>query len=76
MTDPADDAGARPDNDTLLAFDFGLRRIGVAIGNLRLGTASALTTLIARDKAADLEAIGEILREWRPARLIPRVNHL
>lgn len=61
---------APPQNDTLLAFDFGLRRIGVAVGDCAHGTASALATIVSGGRAADLDAIARHVDEWRPARLI------
>ena len=64
-------AGAgRSDTDSLLAFDFGLRRTGVAVGSRRLATASALTTLVGAGKGPDLDAIAELVEEWHPGRLI------
>lgn len=61
---------ASPIDETLLGFDFGLRRIGVAVGNRQFGTASALDTLICPPSGPDYNAIGALVREWRPARLI------
>ena len=56
----------QPDNRSLLAFDFGLKRIGVATGSLITGTASALTTLQSKDDAPDWQAIEALLAEWSP----------
>ena len=55
--------------ETLLGFDFGLRRVGVASGNALTGTATPLTTLQAQGKAvyAPIEAL---LREWQPDALV------
>ncbi|MGB4765635.1 MAG: Holliday junction resolvase RuvX [Rugosibacter sp.] len=55
---------------TLLAFDFGLQRIGVAIGELRLGQARALSCIQKEDNTARFAAIGELIREWQPTRLV------
>lgn len=54
----------------LLGFDFGERRIGVAVGQSVTGTARALTTLTNRQSAPDWEAIGRLLAEWRPDALV------
>jgi putative Holliday junction resolvase len=54
----------------LLAFDYGLRRIGVAAGNTEVGTASPLVTLSARDGVPDWERVADLLDEWRPALLL------
>ena len=51
---------------TLLCFDYGLKRIGVAVGQELTGTASALTTVAARDGKPDWDAISRLFEEWRP----------
>lgn len=48
---------------TLLGFDFGTKRIGVAVGETTTGTARALTTIPTRDGAA----LQKLLHEWKPA---------
>ena len=52
-----------------LAFDFGMRRVGVASGNSLTRTATPLTTL-ALEGEARLSAIAVLIREWRPAELV------
>lgn len=59
-----------PVNETLMAFDFGLRRIGVAVGNRMLATANALDTLHSSAGGPDYRAIARLVDEWRPDRLI------
>jgi len=59
-----------PARGTLLAFDFGLARIGVAVGELETGRANALTTLGEERNAARFAAIDALLREWRPVALV------
>ena len=54
----------------LLGFDYGLRRIGVAIGQQLTGTASALATIHARDGKPDWDRISELIRAWRPGALV------
>lgn len=66
MPDPA----ALPARGTVLAFDFGERRIGVAVGECELRTASALTTLDAETNDARWSGIGRLLDEWKPALLV------
>ena len=63
MTRPADPA-------TVLAFDFGTRRIGVAVGNTVTRAARALTTVSGTTEEARLEAIRELVDEWQPQRLV------
>jgi len=58
------------DLQTLLGFDFGIRRIGVAIGQELTGTAAALTTVRARDGDPDWDTISELIRTWRPDALV------
>ena len=55
---------------TLLAFDFGVKRIGVAIGDTLLGKAQALTTITAEDNATRFATIGELIGEWQPLQLV------
>lgn len=51
---------------TLLAFDYGLRHIGVAVGQVMIGSANPLAVIKARDGAPDWQHIEKVLREWQP----------
>lgn len=55
---------------TLLALDFGLRRIGIASGSTITQTASPLQTIDAADGEPDWIALDSLLEEWKPAILI------
>ena len=55
---------------TLLAFDFGTKRIGVAVGNSISGTAQPLTTLHGEQNGQRFAAIKALVREWQPAALV------
>jgi putative Holliday junction resolvase len=55
---------------TVLAFDFGTQRIGVAIGEGMLGQARALTTIDSPANDARFAAIAKLIAEWQPARLV------
>lgn len=55
---------------TVLAFDFGARRIGVATGETLLGSAHPLTVIHAESNEARLAAIGKLVAEWQPAQLV------
>ncbi|AJP49132.1 hypothetical protein PG1C_13210 [Rugosibacter aromaticivorans] len=57
-------------DETLLAFDFGLQRIGVALGEIRLGQARALTCIAHEANAARFNAISQLITEWQPVRLL------
>ena len=50
----------------MLAFDFGTKRIGVAVGDLETRLAHPLTTIAAADNRARFGAIEGLLTEWRP----------
>jgi putative Holliday junction resolvase len=56
--------------ETIIAFDFGLRRIGVAVGQQVTGSASPLTVVSNREAGPDWDRIGTIIKEWQPQRLI------
>ncbi len=55
---------------TILAFDFGLRRIGVAVGQDVTGSASPLGVVANRDTGVDHDHIAALLAEWRPTVLV------
>jgi putative Holliday junction resolvase len=55
---------------TLLAFDFGEKRIGVASGNTLMKTAQPLTTIHSEKTDERFAVIGRLLSEWQPAALI------
>ena len=60
---------------TLLAFDYGRRRIGVAVGNTLTGKARALETLDATVAGPDWARIAALLESWQPARLVVGVPY-
>ena len=51
---------------TLLAFDFGTKSIGVAIGQRITGTARPLTAIKANDGTPDWTQFEKLLKEWQP----------
>lgn len=55
---------------TVLGFDVGAKRIGVAVGNAVSATARDLAVVDMRDGVADWNAIDKLLREWRPDALV------
>lgn len=70
MPEPAGGATPPPAApQTLLGFDFGLRRTGVAVGNTLLREASPLTTVQAEGEAR-YAPIAALVAEWRPAALV------
>jgi len=56
--------------ETVLAFDFGTRRTGVAVGNTLTRAAQPLTTIAATDDDARLAAIATLVAQWQPQRLV------
>ena len=56
--------------ETLLAFDFGLKRIGVAIGNTLIKQAQPLTIISAATNDAKFTELGKLIEQWQPARCI------
>lgn len=59
-----------PGFGTVLAFDFGERRIGVAVGELELGIAHPLETIDAAANDARFARIAALLQDWRPVLLV------
>lgn len=55
---------------TILAFDFGLRRIGVAVGQDITGSASPLGVIHNRPEGLDGARLDALIKEWRPTRLV------
>ena len=55
---------------TVLAFDFGEKRIGVAIGEQLLGIAHPLTTINAEANVERFRQIAELITQWRPVQLV------
>lgn len=56
--------------ETVLGFDFGLKRIGVAIGNTMLKQAQPLTVIAAPTNDAKFAAIAALMQEWQPKRCV------
>jgi putative Holliday junction resolvase len=55
---------------TVLGFDFGLRRTGVAVGQTLTGGARPLVTLHDRDGHPDWDAIARLIAQWQPQTLV------
>lgn len=54
----------------ILGFDFGLKRIGVAVGQTLTRTASPLKTLKAMQGEPNWEELGKLVQQWRPGLLV------
>jgi len=55
---------------TVIAFDFGLKRIGVAVGNTVLRQATPLAVIEAARNENKFAAITRLLDEWQPSTLV------
>lgn len=56
--------------ETILAFDYGQRRIGVAVGQTITASASPLGVVSNDYSGPDEEKIAALIKEWRPNRLV------
>lgn len=55
---------------TLLGFDYGTRRIGIALGQTLTHQARPLTTLECKNARPDWDNITKIINEWQPQKII------
>jgi len=61
-------------DDTYLGFDFGNKKIGVAVGHLMTGIASPLLTLRSINQNPDWDGITKLVKEWLPAGFIVGIS--
>jgi putative Holliday junction resolvase len=59
-----------PGARTLLGFDYGTRKMGVAVGQELTGTSSPLVTLRHTSSGPDWDAITRLIEQWRPDGLV------
>jgi putative Holliday junction resolvase len=57
-------------NFTTIAFDYGVKSIGVAVGQKITGTASPLSALKANDGIPNWQTIADVFAEWQPDNLL------
>ena len=55
---------------TILAFDFGEKRIGVAVGNTITKTAEALKIIQEKNQDEKFKVIAALIQEWQPELLV------
>jgi len=53
-------------NETYICFDYGEKRIGIAVGQMLTQTATALEIIQVRNNKPDWQRIAEIIDEWQP----------
>ncbi len=63
-------SGADRGHETLLGFDFGARRTGVAIGNTLTGSATPLAHIDEESNARRMARVAELIHQWQPQRLV------
>lgn len=56
--------------ETILGFDFGLKRIGVAVGNTLIRQAQPLAVIHEPTNDGKFKVIADLLEQWRPARCV------
>lgn len=66
----ADALAALADSAIALGFDFGAKRLGVAVGNALTGAARPLTTLDSSTNDARWKGVSRVIAEWEPAVLV------
>jgi putative Holliday junction resolvase len=64
------EAPASDEIETVLAFDFGLKRIGVAIGNTLTCQARPLQVIGAATNDAKFAEIAALMAQWQPRRVV------
>jgi putative Holliday junction resolvase len=60
--------------DTYLGFDFGYKKIGVAVGQTVTGSASPLQTIRSINQSPDWQIISKLIQEWRPIGLVVGIS--
>lgn len=69
-----DPLAAKLSSDAYLGFDFGNKKIGVAVGYAGSGIASPLQTIRSLNQVPDWNRIGHLIAEWRPAGLVVGIS--
>lgn len=69
-----DPLAAKLISDTYLGFDFGNKKIGVAVGSRDTGIANPLQTLRSPNQVPDWNRIGQLIAEWQPTALVVGIS--
>jgi putative Holliday junction resolvase len=69
-----DPLAAKLTSSTYLGFDFGNKKIGVAVGQTTTATASPLQTIRSINQTPNWEVIGQLIREWQPTGLVVGIS--
>ena len=65
-----DPVASKLSNHTYLGFDFGNKKIGIAVGQSDTGIASPLNTLKSPNQVPDWNGISRLIAEWQPIGLV------
>ncbi|MFC1602799.1 Holliday junction resolvase RuvX [Pseudomonadota bacterium] len=55
---------------TLLGFDYGVKKIGIAVGQTVTATATPVITLQAKQQKPDWDKISDLIKTWQPEALV------
>jgi putative Holliday junction resolvase len=69
-----DPLSVKATGDTYLGFDFGMKKIGTAVGQTTTATASPLQTIRSINQTPDWLSIAKLIQEWRPAGLVVGIS--
>lgn len=69
-----DPLAAKLNSDAYLGFDFGNKKIGVAVGYANTGIASPLQTIRSLNQVPNWQVIGKLIAEWQPMGLVVGVS--
>lgn len=61
-------------SETYLGFDFGNKKIGLAVGQLETKTASPLETIRSLNQVPHWDKISQLIKEWQPAGLVVGIS--
>lgn len=65
---------AKTTSTTYLGFDFGMKKIGVAVGQTNTATASPLQTIRSIQQNPNWELISQLIKEWQPIGLVVGIS--
>ena len=65
---------AKLTSTTYLGFDFGTKKIGVAVGQTDTSSASPLQTIRSINQTPNWDVIGQLIREWQPVGLVVGIS--
>ena len=62
-------------SETYLGFDFGVQKIGVAVGDIQIGIANPLKTIRSVGQKTNWRAISELVDQWRPHGMVVGISY-